>query len=142
MLARVAAHLMLSLSAFGALAADAYSPPTPDAFVAAIRNYPFVANPARRAKLRAGVPQLTRCMSPAEVRRLIGDPDFGYVAFKAGVPSKKLWSYVLEKKTLAEVEASSRVVAWFGNDGKLQAITVHGAPDIESNISRRATACP
>jgi hypothetical protein len=40
------------------------------------------------------------------------------------------------------VDPSARVVVWFESDGRLQAITVHGAPDIESNISRRPQACP
>lgn len=149
MQARVAARVvLLAVTGMmaGAMAADSYSPPTSDAFLKGIRSYPFAAAAARREMLRTGVPKLTRCMFSAEVRRLIGNPDFGYVAYKSGtngtVPAKKIWNYVLEKKAATEVEPGSRVVVWFDVDGKLQAVTVHGAPDIESMMSRRNQECP
>jgi len=150
MQARVVARVALLLSAAGmvagALASDAYTPPTSDAFLESIRNYPFVAAAARREKIRTGVPQLTRCMPSPEVRNLIGNPDFGYVAFKSGtngnVPSKRIWTYVLEKQARAETAPSTQVVVWFDGNGKLQTVTVHGAPDIEASISRRNEECP
>ena len=146
---RVATGVVLLLTAAGMMAgvqaADGYTPPTTDAFVKGIRSYPFVANAARREKLRVGVPKLTKCMPSAKVRGLIGDPDFGYVGYKSGpngrVPAKVLWTYVLEKKAALETEAASRVVIWFDTDSKLQGVTVHGAPDVEAMVSRREQAC-
>jgi hypothetical protein len=146
---RVATGVVLLLAAagmrVGAQAADSYTPPTTEAFVKGIRAYPFVANAARREKLRVGVPKLAKCMPSTEVRKLIGDPDFGYVGYKSGpngrVPVKELWTYVLEKKAALETEAASRVVIWFDTDEKIQGVTVHGAPDIEAMVSRRAQAC-
>jgi hypothetical protein len=41
-----------------------------------------------------------------------------------------------------ETAPGSRVVVWFDKAGKLQAVTVHGAPGIESSISRRSQECP
>ena len=79
-------------------------------------------------------------MPAAEVRKLIGDPDFGYATYKGGDTAMN-WNYVLEKKALKEVEPGSRVVTWFDANGKLQGVTVHGAPDIEHNISRRVQTC-
>jgi hypothetical protein len=150
MLTRIATRLLLPLSVLGvmagavtwAAAAEAYTPPTTDAFLQSIKSYPLVASPGRRERLRVGVPQLTRCTPSADVRRLLGDPDYGYASYKGGAVSRIMWTYVLEKKALKEVDPSTRVVIWFEADGKLQAITVHGAPDIESNISRRQQVCP
>jgi hypothetical protein len=146
--ARVAARLVL-LSIIGmvagALAADAYSPPTSADFLKGIRNYPFVADAARRAKIRAGVSQLTRCAPAEQVRKLMGDPDFGYVAYKAGtngrVPEMNIWHYILEKKTRSETERSPDVVIWFDKAQMLKAVTVDGARDIESPMISRARGC-
>jgi len=150
MQARVVARVVLWLSAAGmvggVMASDAYAPPTSDAFLNSIRSYPFAAAAARREKIRTGVPQLARCMPSAGVRRLIGDPDFGYVAYKSGsngnVPLKRIWNYVLEKQARVETVPSTQVVVWFDGNGKLQMVTVHGAPDIEASISRRSEECP
>jgi hypothetical protein len=148
MRARFVTGLVLLLAAamtVGVQAADSYTPPTTDAFVKGIRGYPFVANAARREKLRAGVPKLKKCMPSTEVRGLIGDPDFGHVGYKSGpagrIPAKILWTYVLEKKAALETEAASRVVIWFDTDSKLQGVTVHGAPDVEAMVSRREQVC-
>ena len=149
MRARVATGLILLLAVAGMMAdvqgAGTYVPPSIDAFLKGIRAYPFVAGAARREKLRVGVPQVTRCMPSSEVRKLIGDPDFGYVGYKSGtngrVPAKLIWNYVLEKKTLTETEPESRVVVWFDTDAKIEAVTVHGAPDIETMVSRRPQTC-
>ncbi len=86
------------------------------------------------------MPQLTRCMPAAEVRKLIGDPDFGYPTGKGG-PGAMNWTYVLEKKALKEVDPSSRVVVWLDPAGKIQGVTVYGAPDIEATVSRRPQPC-
>jgi hypothetical protein len=150
MQARVVARVVLLMSAAGmmsgVMASDAYAPPTSDAFLKGIRSYPFVAVAARREKIRTGVPQLTRCMPSTGVRSLIGDPDFGYVAYKSGtngnVPSKRIWNYVLEKQARFETVPSTQVVVRFDGNGKLQTVTVHGAPDIEASISRRKEECP
>jgi hypothetical protein len=143
---RIASRLLLSLSAFGLMsgvvAAEDYRPPTTDEFLKGIKGYPLVASAERRERLRTGVPKLARCAPSAEVRRLLGNPDYGYAAYKAGAVSRIMWTYVLEKKALKEVEPTARVVVWFESDGKLQAITVQGAPEIESNISRRQQTCP
>ena len=60
------------------------------------------------------VPRLTRCMTSAEVRKLIADPDYGYVAYKSGthgkVPAMRIWHYVLEKKT--DTEGGTQLAAW------------------------------
>jgi len=146
---RVATGLILLLASVGRLAcaqaADNYTPPTTDAFLKSVRSYPFVADAARRARIRDGVPKLTRCMASPDVRKLIGDPDFGYVASKAGtggkVPAMLIWNYILEKKAALETEPGSRVVVWFDTQAKLQAITVHGAPDIEATVSRTSRSC-
>jgi len=150
MQARVVARVVLLWSAAGmfagVMASDIYAPPTSDAFLNSIRSYPYVAVAARREKIRTGVPQLTRCMPSDGVRRLIGDPDFGYVAYKSGasgnVPSKRIWTYVLEKQARVETVPSTQVVVWFDGNGKLQTVAVHGAPDIEASISRRNEECP
>jgi len=148
MRARVATGLVLLLAVVrmsGAQAADVYAPPSIDAFLKSIRAYPFTAAAPRREKIRVGVPQLTRCMPQTEVRKLIGDPDFGYIGYKAGtngqVPAKLIWNYVLEKKALTETEPGSRVVVWFDTNAKIEAVTVHGAPDIEAMVSRRPQTC-
>lgn len=129
-----------------ALAADPYTPPTPDAFLRGIKSYPYAAPAARRDRIRAGVPKLARCMAWAEVRKLMGDPDFGITAYRGGtgntVPTRRLFTYILEKPAATEAVQGSRVVLWLGNDFKLQAITIHGAPGLETNISRRNQACP
>jgi hypothetical protein len=147
--ARVTAGLLLvpmvvgTLS--GAAAAESFTPPTADAFVNSIRAYPFVAPAARREQLRVGVPLLTRCMPSSEVRRRLGDPDFGYTGYKSGsggrVPAKYIWHYIIEKKARAETEPGSRVVVWFDTNMNIEAVTVHGAPDIEPNVSRRPQVC-
>jgi hypothetical protein len=148
MQARVAILVALWLSAamIANAAADPYTPPTPDAFLRAIKSYPYAAATARRDRIRAGVPRLVRCMGWTEVRKLMGDPDFGIVAFRGGtgntVPTRRLWTYILEKPAATEAVQGSRVVLWLGNDFKLQAITIHGAPGLETNISRRNQACP
>ena len=144
-LALLSTALLSSLIVAGAFASDAWTPPTSDAFVKSIRSYPFVAAASRREKIRTGVPQLTRCMPSDGVRRLIGDPDFGYVAYKSGasgnVPSKRIWTYVLEKQARVETVPSTQVVVWFDGNGKLQTVAVHGASDIEASISRRNQPC-
>ena len=142
MKARVAARVFLwsVIGAAAAFAAGSYTPPTPDGFLETIRSYPFTASPQRRDKLRTGVPQLARCMPAEEVRKLIGDPDFGYPTGKGG-PGAVNWTYVLEKKARKEVEPSSRVVVWLDPAGKIQGVTVYGAPDIEATVSRRPQAC-
>jgi hypothetical protein len=148
MQARVAARVvLLSFTTLaGAWAADTYAPPTSQEFVSSIRGYPFVASAARRARIRAGVAQLTRCAPEEAVRNLIGNPDFGYLAYQAGthgtVPTSRIWHYILEKKAPTEVEPSSSVVIWFDKGGKLKTVAVHGARDIESTVSRRAQECP
>ena len=149
MRARVATGLILLLAVAGMMAgvqaADIYVPPTSDAFLESVRAYPFTAGAARREKIRVGVPQLTRCMPSTEVRRLIGNPDFGYVGYKSGtdgrVPVKLIWSYVLEKKALAVTEPGSRVDVWFDTNEKIEGVTVYGTPDIEATVSRRAQTC-
>jgi hypothetical protein len=129
----------------GAHAKDGFTAPTSDAFLKGIRSYPFAADTARRTKIRLGVPQLTRCMTSAEVRKRIADPDYGYVAFKSGthgkVPAMLIWHYVLEKKTATEAEPSSLVVLWFDTNAKLQTVAVHGASDIEATVSRVGPKC-
>ena len=149
MRARIATGVILFLGAAGmvagARAAEGYTPPGKDAFLKSIHDYPFVADAGRRARVRAAVPQLARCMPSTQVRKLLGDPDFGYVAYQAGtdgkVPQMRIWHYVLEKKAATEEVPGSRVVVWFDNSGKLNAVTVHGAPDIEATVSRRAGRC-
>jgi hypothetical protein len=147
--ATAAAALAVSLSCAilpQARAVDGYTPPSSDAFVRSIRSYPHVTAAPRRERIRAGVPQLTRCMPWTRVRTFLGDPDFGYLAYSQGSqgrqPSKELWNYVLEKKAASETEPGSRVVVWFDAGGMLQGVTVHGAPDIEHSISRRGGKCP
>ena len=149
MRARVATGLILLLAVVGMAAAvqaaDIYVPPSSDAFLKSVRAYPFAAGTARREKIRVGVPKLTRCMSSTEVRKLIGDPDFGYVGYKSGangrVPAKLVWNYILEKKALAETEPGSRVVVWFDTKQKVEGVAVYGAPDIEAVVSRRGETC-
>ena len=144
---RVAARLVLLSFTMvtGVMAADSYSPPTSHEFVKGVRSYPFVASAVRREKIRAGVAQLTRCAPEQAVRDLIGNPDFGYISYRAGtngtVPTSKVWHYILEKKAATEVEPSSSVVIWFDKGGKLKTVAVHGARDIESTVSRRAQEC-
>jgi hypothetical protein len=149
MRARLATRLTLGLSIVvfaGAFAADAYSPPTTEAFLRGIKRYPYVAAAPRRDRIRAGVPRLTRCMPAADVRKLLGNPDFGFLAYKKSssgtVADRVLWNYVLEKPTANETVPSSNVMIWFDNDFKLQAVTVHATPGLETNISRRTQACP
>jgi hypothetical protein len=131
--------------AAGVFAADAYSPPTAKAFLESIATYPFVAGAARREKIRAGVPMLKNCMPSTEVRRLIGDPDFGYIGFRSGANTrtraKEIWNYVLVKKARIDTEPNSRVVVWFDANSNVEAVTVHGAPDIEPVVSRRPQVC-
>ena len=149
MRARVAAGLIMLLATAGMTvvvhASDSYTPPTSDAFVKSIRSYPFRAGADRRTKIRVGVPQLKRCMASAEVRKLLADPDFGYVAWKSGaqgkVPAKLIWHYILEKKAATETEPASSVVVWFDPNGKLETVAVHGAADIEANVSRAGPKC-
>jgi hypothetical protein len=145
MRARFVTGLVLWLAAASLQAADTYTPPTSDAFLKSIRAYPFVVAPARREKIRAGVPKLLRCMPSTAVRKLIGDPDFGYVGYKSGpggrVPARFIWNYVLEKKARVETEPGSRVVVWYDTNWNIEAVTVHGAPDIEANVSRRPQVC-
>ena len=149
MRARVATGLILLLAVVGMTAAvqaaDIYVPPSSDAFLKSVRAYPFAAGAARREKIRVGAPRLKRCMSSTEVRKLIGDPDFGYVGYKSGangrVPAKLVWNYILEKKALAETEPGSRVVVWFDTKQKVEGVTVYGAPDIEAMVSRRGETC-
>jgi hypothetical protein len=149
MRACVTTGLILLLATVGRLAnveaAEDYTPPTTDSFLKSVRGYPFVADAARRERLRLGVPKLTRCMASPDVRKLVGDPDFGFVAYKAGtegkVPAMVIWNYILEKKAASETEPSSRVVVWFDTQAKLQAITVHGAPDIEATVGRTSRSC-
>jgi hypothetical protein len=104
MLARIATRLVLSLSVLGVMggvaAAAGYTAPTTDAFLKTIKSYPLVASAKRREQLRAGVPTLARCTPSAEVRRLLGDPDYGYVSYKGDVVARIMWTYVLEKKAL------------------------------------------
>jgi hypothetical protein len=140
--ARIASRLFpwTVIGAAAAFAASSYSPPTPDGFLESIRSYPFAASPQRRDKLRSGVPRLTRCMPAEEVRKLIGDPDYGYPTGKGG-PGAMNWTYVLEKKALKEVDPSARVVVWLDPAGKIQGVTVYGAPDIEATVSRRPQQC-
>ena len=77
--------------------------------------------------------------------QLIGDPDFGYVAYKTGangrVPAKRIWNYILVKKALAETAPRSRVVVWFDANEKVEGVTAYGAPDIEPLVSRRGEPC-
>ena len=149
MRARVATGLILLLAVVGMAAAvqaaDIYVPPSSDAFLKSVRAYPFAAGAARREKIRVGAPRLKRCMSSSEVRKLIGDPDFGYVGYKSGangrVPAKLVWNYILEKKALAETEPGSRVVVWFDTKQKVEGVAVYGAPDIEAMVSRRGETC-
>ena len=149
MRARVATGLILLLAVVGMAAAvqaaDIYVPPSSDAFLKSVRAYPFAAGAARREKIRVGAPRLKRCMSSTEVRKLIGDPDFGYVGYKSGtngrVPAKLVWNYILEKKALAETEPGSRVVVWFDTKEKVEGVAVYGAPDIEAMVSRRGETC-
>jgi len=148
MQARVAARLVLCSVAglvASVMAAESWTPPTSDAFVKSIRSFPYAVPTARREQIRNGVPSLKKCMPSADVRKLLGDPSFGYVAYKAGtngqVPSKRIWTWVLEKKGPTESELSSQVVVWFDNGEKLQMVTVQGANDIEASISRRNEAC-
>ena len=53
---RVATGLILLLATVGGLAGpqarENYTPPTTDAFLKSIRGYPFVANAARRERIR------------------------------------------------------------------------------------------
>jgi outer membrane protein assembly factor BamE (lipoprotein component of BamABCDE complex) len=146
MQARVAPRLILLLSALcataGLAAADGYVPPTSAAFLNSVKRYPYVAPVARREKIRAGVPQMTRCMPSSEVRKLLGDPDFGYLAYKGDVVSQRIWHYILEKQARVETVPSSSVVVWFYSNGKVQTVAVHGATDIEASISRRNQECP
>ena len=57
------------------------------------------------------------------------------------VPSKLIWHYILEKKTATEIEPASSVVVWFDSNGKLETVAVHGAADIEANVSRAGPKC-
>jgi hypothetical protein len=143
---RVTARLVLLSSVVflsGAFAADSFTAPTIDAFKKSVRSYPYVADAPRREKIRSGVPALKRCMTSAEVRKIIGDPNFGYDTYRSdGALSKRIWHYILEKKSVLETEPSSSVVAWFDGGEKLQTVAVHGAPDIEAAISRRNDPCP
>jgi hypothetical protein len=145
MCTRIAGLLLMLATVVGTHAADSYTPPTKDAFLASVHAYPLLAVGARRDRIRAGVPRLARCMPSTEVRKLLGDPDFGYVGYKSGpdgrVPSKLIWNYVLEKKARSESDPGSRVVVWFDPNHKIEGVTVHGAPDIESSVSRRPQAC-
>ena len=149
MRAHVATGLILLLATAGriacAAAAQNYTPPTTEAFLKSVRSYPFVADTARRERIHDGVPKLGRCMTSVDVRKLIGDPDFGFVAYKAGtegkVPAMVIWNYILEKKAATETEPGSRVVVWFDMQAKLQAVTVHGAPDLEATVSRTSRSC-
>lgn len=146
MQARVAPRLILLLSAICATAnpgaAEQYVPPTADGFLKSIKSYPYVASAARREKIRVGVPQMTRCMPSQEVRKLLGNPDFGYLGYKGDVVSQRIWHYILEKQARVETVPSSSVVVWFDRNGKVQTVAVHGATDIEAAISRRNQECP
>ncbi len=148
MKARVATRLTLWLSAgviAGALAADPYTPPTPDAFLRGIKSYPYAAPAARRDRIRAGVRSSPDACpgrkSASSWATLTSASSRTAAAPATRSPPGELFTYILEKPAATEAVQGSRVVLWLGNDFKLQAITIHGAPGLETNISRRNQAC-
>ena len=59
----------------------------------------YVADPARAEAILDGAEQLEICSRTADVRRLMGEPDFGVVTSDSnGNHTAAQWTYVLEEK--------------------------------------------
>ena len=59
----------------------------------------YVADPARAEAILSGVRQIEICSRTSDVRRLMGEPDFGVVTYDSnGNHNAARWTYVLEEK--------------------------------------------
>jgi len=96
--------------------------------------FPFVAGKDRVEKIRTGFPQLRRCMSQDDVRRLMGDPDHGEIAYRGStkVPEVISWKYVVEMRARDDFKTSVVASVWMHLDGRVRAASVHGIPDLVS----------
>jgi len=57
----------------------------------------YVADPARADAILSGVRQINICSRAKDVRRLMGEPDYGSVAYDTnGNHDAVIWSYVLD----------------------------------------------
>jgi len=123
--------LVLAAAVAGAGAGAAYAPPTYEEFRRTAA-FPFIAGKDRVAKIRAGFPQLRRCMSTDEVRRLMGEPDHGDIAYRGSskVPEVITWKYVLEMRAAEDFKTSSVAAVWLHLDGRVRAASVHGIPGL------------
>jgi hypothetical protein len=89
--------------------------------------HPFVADPARAEAILSGARQISICSRTAEVRRLMGDPDFGVVTDDSnGNHTAARWTYLLDEKPAAggpryavdvTVNASRDVISIFAYSG-------------------------
>ena len=76
--------------------------PTARAFVEAIQEYPYEASPERAARIVAGLAEAKLCMSKAEIRSLLGQPDYGRLMSGPKGPNQEWlgtsWTYYLSKR--------------------------------------------
>ena len=94
--------------------------------------FPYLAPRERSGRVRAGVPQLRRCMREAEIRQLLGDPDHGHVSLRMNtdIPEVQVWHYVLAQESPKQQKADARVVVWLHLDGRLRAVSVYAVPGL------------
>jgi hypothetical protein len=95
-------------------------------FAATIKSYPYDASPETKIRVLKGYPKLEIGMTKAQVRSIIGEPDYGQQSYGPKGPNERWlgssWTYYLRMRDALATE-DSHVELFFGTDGKTDWIT-------------------
>jgi hypothetical protein len=113
-----------------------FGAPPHEIFRAGIHAHPYAADAARAARIRAGAPQIKACMKLAEVRRLLGTPDFGGITHNSaapkGVVTGAAWNYVIRERRDVEASYEVQFEVWFDTLGRVTATSVDGIDGLQT----------
>jgi len=104
--------------------------PRSEDFDRMVRQYPYRAPAARRAKIVSGFKSIAQCMLGKDIAALMGNPDFSQIDFGPKGPGEKWigssWTYYLEKQSDLTNERDAKVEIGFDTENRVVWATSHG----------------
>jgi hypothetical protein len=132
-----------------ALAADStarFGAHTRDEFRADLAVHPYEPAGARTSKIIAGAQKLARCMTYADVRRLMGEPNFGNSTHRSGEASDKsagvAWTYILSPVRKTVDPYDKMITIWLDEHGRVTSVHPLGVDAVLPLRAHNKQECP
>ena len=140
----IAASLGLTAAAHAEDSASRFGARSRDEFRASLSAHPYDPAGTRASKIIAGAQKVTRCMAHADVRSLMGEPNFGNSTHRSGDPSGKsagaAWTYILSAVRGANDPYDHMITVWLDEHGRVKSVHPRGidsVPPLRANDQQK-----